>query len=756
MLDFTEFQIIETAEAILTGIVFFIFMIYMYLRSVIIGALLLSVVVGLLYWLKTKRIKHLVQIPGFTILAVLLPPVSLLVLLFMYSIAETVDGLSRRIIPYAGKVEFTRVVDGPIASSDSSEYREDVLVKNPPLDYPEKGKTMIAYFDSARLSIDDLSKMPGKTSYEMNFYKSTSLTKGCFVEKKPGACGEKTHYLGSIWMSRCKNDTAKWRINISENEGLTTLFNECDSDMYWYESSKSKRLIKYYAELRGENIADGNVETKDKPIAPDEPVDIDPLDMVFVEGGTFTMGCNEARGDDCHYGARTNRVTISDFSIGRYEVTQKLWTDVVGGNPSEFKGDGLPVEMVSWNDAQEFIRKLNAKTGKNYRLPTEAEWEFAARGGNKSREYNYSGGNTLDDVAWYEDNSGGKTHHVGIKRANELGIHDMSGNVFEWVSDWNGRYDSWQVTDPAGPASGINRMYRGGGWSRSARGCRVFYRLDGWQEGRGNALGFRLALGPALAAYVPDAKAAAAPKPADINIDMVRVRGGTFTMGCDNPIEHSDCEENRTPPHKVKVSNFSIGRHKVSQELWQDVMGADHCRFGLISWDDTQMFIQKLNARTGKNYRLPTEAEWEYAARGGNKSFIGAITGMGGLVDMYNDMRRAVASLFPFGAFMFGPNWESANELGIYGMGRGFEFVNDRYGDYSAERQINPAGPSTGIDRVMRIGGWHSRYAGRHDSGPSSGSDYSFRLVIGPEPNTPAPDLPPSISPFKNKCDPDP
>ena len=219
--------------------------------------------------------------------------------------------------------------------------------------------------------------------------------------------------------------------------------------------------------------------------------------MVYVSGGTFTMGATSEQGSDAYDREKpAHSVTLSGYYIGKYEVTQELWKAVMGSNPSYYKGDNLPVEQVSWNDVQEFLWKLNAMTGKRYRLPTEAEWEFAARGGNSSRGYKYSGGNSLGSVAWYYDNSGSRTHAVGTKSPNELGIYDMSGNVREWCQDWynSSYYGSSPRTNPQGPNSGSFRVSRGGSWDYGASHCRVSFRYGSTPGSRFINLGFRLAL----------------------------------------------------------------------------------------------------------------------------------------------------------------------------------------------------------------------------------------------------------------------
>ena len=196
------------------------------------------------------------------------------------------------------------------------------------------------------------------------------------------------------------------------------------------------------------------------------------IEMVKVEAGSFDMGATPEMKSPYKDEKPVHRVTMTnDYYIGRYEVTQALWQAVMGSNPSKFKGDDLPVEMVSWKDCQKFIHKLKQLTGRNFRLPTEAEWEYAARGGKKSRGYQFSGSNTLDDVAWCKGNSGSQTHIVGTKLPNELGIYDMSGNVEEWCQDRYVDYNGSSVTNPTGAAHGSYRVIRGGCWKYVAYGC---------------------------------------------------------------------------------------------------------------------------------------------------------------------------------------------------------------------------------------------------------------------------------------------
>jgi formylglycine-generating enzyme required for sulfatase activity len=236
-------------------------------------------------------------------------------------------------------------------------------------------------------------------------------------------------------------------------------------------------------------------------------------EMVFVQGGTFQMGSNLESKDE----RPLHSVTLSDFYIGKYEITQAQWMALMGENPSKFVGcDDCPVEQVSWSDVQSFISKLNKQTGKRYRLPTEAEWEYAAGGGSQSQgsidignndigtyewyqsneghKYTYSGSNNIGEVAWFSGNSGNTTHVVGALQPNELGIYDMTGNVGEWCSDWDGAYNSQHATNPNGAFDGWRRICRGGSWGHDAIYCHTRYRYCNPPHFSLIVLGFRLVL----------------------------------------------------------------------------------------------------------------------------------------------------------------------------------------------------------------------------------------------------------------------
>ncbi|MDO9289258.1 MAG: SUMF1/EgtB/PvdO family nonheme iron enzyme [Thermodesulfovibrionales bacterium] len=320
----------------------------------------------------------------------------------------------------------------------------------------------------------------------------------------------KTYYLS---LSVINVETGKIE-NVSEDKCECRLDDLIDS---------SKRLVK---KLLGEQIAETKSATETKEPSEQKPViasetsspadptergkqsqqppsspfpkgeytDSSGIEMVFVRGGCYQMG--DTFGDGSSDEKPVHKVCVDDFYIGKYEVTQGQWKAIMGNNPSSFSScvDNCPVENVSWNDIQDFINKLNQKTGKNYRLPAEAEWEYAARSGGKSEKY--SGNNDIDSVAWYTSNSGSKTHPVGQKAANGLGIYDMSGNVLEWVSDWHGDkyYSKSPKNNPKGPNSGSLRVLRGGSWGYSVRSARTANRDWSYPGSRLRDVGFRVAM----------------------------------------------------------------------------------------------------------------------------------------------------------------------------------------------------------------------------------------------------------------------
>ena len=249
--------------------------------------------------------------------------------------------------------------------------------------------------------------------------------------------------------------------------------------------------------------------TNSMPTPPQTPASIK-IQMVFVQGGTFTMGCTfKEQRSDCNDDEKpAHAVTVSSFNMGKYPVTQALWKAVMGTAMQQHRnksgatasdrgeGDNYPICYVSWDDVQTFLARLNRLTGKAYRLPTEAEWEYAARGGGKSQGFTFSGGNILNDVAWFHENSDNNVHPAGMKNPNELGLYDMNGNVWEWCSDWydSNYYNSSAISNPKGPLSGSYRVFRGGSWFNDATYCRISARFSDIPSSNSSDVGFRIAL----------------------------------------------------------------------------------------------------------------------------------------------------------------------------------------------------------------------------------------------------------------------
>ena len=470
--------------------------------------------------------------------------------------------------------------------------------------------------------------------------------------------------------------------------------------------------------------------------------------MIKVEGGTFIMGAHANQEDVADDNENAHSVTLSSYYIAETEVTQALWQAVMGYNPSRFQ-DNLnnPVECVSYGDCKEFISKLNALTNKQFRLPTEAEWEFAARGGNKSKGYIYAGSNNLDEVAWYGANwDDGHTHPVKTKAPNELGLYDMSGNVWEWCNDWYGNYPSTAQTNPQGPTGGSRRVCRGGSWSNGARFCRSSCRCIDDPGDRGRYLGFRLALDESKPQKEPQKDTATLTASGlqftvnDVSFKMIKVEGGTFTMGA-HANQEAKADSNEKPAHSVTLSSYYIAETVVTQALWLAVMGNNPSHFQFqdnhlnnpvecVSYNGCKKFISKLKAITGKQFRLPTEAEWEFAARGGNKSKDYIYAGSNNLDDVAWYADNSDRHTHPV-------KTKAPNELGLYDMtGNVLEWCNDYLDNYPSTAQANPQGPTSGSYRVARGGNWsdaaeHCRSSYRRGSFPGGHCYFEgFRLAL--------------------------
>ena len=443
--------------------------------------------------------------------------------------------------------------------------------------------------------------------------------------------------------------------------------------------------------------------------------------MVKVKAGTFIMGATSEQLDDMNDNEiPIHQVSISDFYMGQTEVTQALWQAVMGENPSSFPSNpSNPVENVSWEDCQTFIRKLNQLTGQTFRLPTEAEWEFAARGGGDTIDYKYAGDSIPNNVAWYVDNSAETTHIVAMKNPNQLGLYDMSGNVCEWCQDWYGMYEMSHQKNPQGPASGSYRVYRGGSWYFDSRYARVSQRNYHTSTFSNYNIGLRLALTTIADEQViqaeHQAKEPVAPAITDstnivevagISFAMIDVKGGSFVMGGTEE-QGADAMGGERPTRQITISDFAMSQTEVTQALWQAVMGTNpsvDTTYSLnpvtnVTWEDCQLFIAKLNELTQQKFRLPTEAEWEYAARGGHKMTKTKYAGSDHVNDVAWHMENSERTVQPIGQ-------KRPNELGLYDMsGNAREWCQDWFATYEGNNLTDPQGPKSGVYRVVRGGG---------------------------------------------------
>ncbi|RLT20861.1 MAG: hypothetical protein DWI28_00430 [Planctomycetota bacterium] len=482
---------------------------------------------------------------------------------------------------------------------------------------------------------------------------------------------------------------------------------------------------------------------------------------------------------------KQHEVTLTKpFYMGKYEVTQEQWESVMGDNPSKIKGAKLPVTEVSWLDCQEFIKKLNAKTNGGYRLPTESEWEFACRAGTTTA-YSYGDSITKNDA----NVKGSFVKVVGSYKPNAFGLYDLHGNVWEWCNDWYGDYPAGAVTDPKGPATGERSVLRGGSfnWGSTARSS---YRFNSTPTNRDvKGAGLRLArtinskelletdikelflkeikeqeekakkeqeekakkeAEAKLKKEAEDAKVKEAQKKAamilnkevevkaelgkGINLEMVLIPAGKFIMG--SPVSEKNHRKDETEHEVTLTKSYYIGKYEVTQEQWQEVMGNNPSKIKgaklpvtEVSWLDCQEFIKKLNAKTNGGYRLPTEAEWEYACRAGTNtaySYGDSITKNDANV-IWGTSTKMVGSYKP-------------NAFGLYDMhGNVWEWCEDWKADYPKESVIDPKGPATGQYRVLRGGsfsgaGSHSRAANWWGTLPATKeNDYlGFRLARTP------------------------
>jgi formylglycine-generating enzyme required for sulfatase activity len=524
---------------------------------------------------------------------------------------------------------------------------------------------------------------------------------------------------------------------------------------------------------------------------PEMELDVEVLRDGSPQKLTVTLGFNEQ-----HYKG-VQPVELKGFWLGATEVTQAQWEAVMGSNPSFFKGPDRPVENISWNEAQAFITKLNRMTGGRYRLPTEAEWEYAARSAGKIERWaGTSDPDELENYAWVQANSGGATQPVAGREPNGLGLNDRTGNVAELCNDWlsYSYHRKSPIRNPPGPRRGSQKVVRGGDWSQALpdrndrqRGASPGERKSGLlglrlaaggpPEGEpsnlGEVLRFRRSAGEPPSAAGPgadlsqqEAEEPVALRPPDhvdpvTGMEFVRVSGGSFEMGDRTGYGSRD----ERPVHRVVVSDFHIGRHEVTQAQWEKVMGVNPATFKdpnrpaeSVRWAEIVDFIEELNLRTGQSYRLPTEAEWEYAARGGGNDDVWAGTssetklrdyawdfenrhvGPRPTSDPHKNNRAMLQNIRTEG-FTHPVGLGKPNRLGLFDMsGNVWEWCSDRYdpGYYHRSTETNPQGAAAGQHRVLRGGYYNSgpveaRSAERKREGlldSSRSRTYGFRLVL--------------------------
>ena len=475
-------------------------------------------------------------------------------------------------------------------------------------------------------------------------------------------------------------------------------------------------------------------------------------DLVYVNGGTFLMGAQGKDQDEPNYDTDAERiegpvhnVTLEAFYMGETPVTQSLWMAVMGNNPSSPQGELFPVVKVSMDDCRDFVKRLGILTGIPFYLPTEAEWEYAARGGKKSHGYKYAGSNSIDDVAWYRDNCDDIVHPVKCKHPNELGLFDMSGSVCEWCEEKFGYYSDSNQSNPSDPSFGQAFIFRGGSRNDSEKKCRVTFR-DFSPGNSDRYIGFRIIhkkrmLGEIKRFIVED-----------VEFSMIPVHGGDFQMGVQktNPElsnYNDDAWPDEGPTHNVTLNDFYMGETLVTQALWKSVMKSeptygdgwteehgrgDNYPVYWVSWDDCQEFVRKLNTITEGHFRLPTEAEWEYAARGGAMKMNNRYAGSNIIDDVAWYKKNSGEMTHPV-------KEKKPNELGIFDMsGNVWEWCLDIFSQefYKISPPVNPICQFDGSDHVLRGGSWDDEPRGCRVAVRGNGSsnrpykNHGFRLVL--------------------------
>ncbi len=414
----------------------------------------------------------------------------------------------------------------------------------------------------------------------------------------------------------------------------------------------------------------------------------------------------------------------------------------MGTNPSRFKNNPQnPVESVSWNDAQAFCQKLSQITGKTYRLPTEAEWEYACRAGTTTRYYFGDDANQLGDYAWYNGNSQRTTHFVGQKKPNAWGLYDMNGNVWEWCEDNSHNNYIGSPRDGSAWLTNDNdyHILRGGSWCDFPNYCRSAYDFTYFRRDYYYYVGFRVVCVPnvtstqlpiatvtstPLPKVAPPAPSSPPPPPAKLTpftenlpngltLEMVGLPAGQFLMG--SPDSDPDAKSYEKPQHQVKINSFAIGKYPVTQAQYQAVMGTNPSYFKInpqnpverISWDDAQAFCQKLSQITGKTYRLPTEAEWEYACRGGTTTRFYFGDDANQLADYAWYDGNSGGKTHPVGQ-------KKPNAWGLYDMsGNVWEWCEDNWHDSYKNAPSDGSAWLTNDNnyKLLRGGSWYDRPA---------------------------------------------